>query len=235
MFNVRRSNQRGSANFGWLDSKHTFSFGNYHDETQMGFSALRVINDDEVIAGAGFDTHGHRDMEIISYVLHGEIAHKDSEGNVTRLPVGEFQLMSAGSGIRHSEFNPSANKKLHFLQIWIQPNVLGQKPGYQQKNFGEAQGLTLVISPDGEAGSLQIKQDARVHQLILPANGELSLPTDASRRYYVHQIDGSLIVKGDDRKWETLLPGDGIKIESLNSLNFSAKDEPVKALVFDLP
>jgi redox-sensitive bicupin YhaK (pirin superfamily) len=235
MFSVRRSNQRGSANFGWLHSKHTFSFGNYHDKDQMGFSALRVINDDEVIAEAGFGTHGHSDMEIISYVLQGEIAHKDSEGNVTRLPTGEFQLMSAGSGIRHSEFNPSTSKKLHFLQIWIQPNMVGQKPGYQQKDFGEAQGLTLVISPDGEAGSLQIKQDARIHQLILPVNGELSLTTKSSRRYYVHQIEGSLIVKGDDGKWETLQPGDGVKIESLSSLGFNAKDEPVKALVFDLP
>lgn len=235
MFIVRRSNQRGSANFGWLNSKHTFSFGNYHDETQMGFSALRVINDDEVIAGAGFDTHGHSDMEIISYVLEGEIAHKDSEGNVTRLPVGEFQLMSAGGGIRHSEFNPSTNKKLHFLQIWIQPNVFGQKPGYQQKAFGETKGLTLVISPDGEAGSLKIKQDTRIHQLVLPENGELSLATNSSRHYYLHQIEGSLIAKGDDGKWETLQPGDGVKIESLNSLSFNAKDEPIKAFVFDLP
>ncbi len=208
MFSVRRSNQRGSADFGWLHSKHTFSFGNYHDETQMGFSALRVINDDQVNAEAGFSTHGHSDMEIISYVLQGEIAHKDSEGNITRLPAGEFQLMSAGSGIRHSEFNPSASEKLHFLQIWIQPSVHGQKPGYQQKDFGEAQGLTLVISPDGEAGSLQIKQDARLHQLILPANAELSFATNSNRHYYVHQIDGSLIVKGDDGKEETLLPGD---------------------------
>jgi quercetin 2,3-dioxygenase len=235
MFSVRRSNQRGSADFGWLQSKHTFSFGNYHDQTQMGFSALRVINDDEVNAEAGFATHGHSDMEIISYVLQGEIAHKDSEGNITRLPAGEFQLMSAGSGIRHSEFNPSASEKLHFLQIWIQPNVLGQQPGYQQKDFGEAQGLTLVVSPYGEAGSLQIKQDARIHQLILPANAELSLATNPRRRYYLHQIDGSLMVKDADGNWETLLPGDGIKIESLNSLSFSAKGERVKALLFDLP
>jgi len=235
MMQVRRSNQRGSAAFNWLRSKHTFSFGDYYDETQMGFSALRVINDDEVIPEAGFATHGHRDMEIISYVLDGEIAHKDSEGNVTRLPPGEFQLMSAGSGIRHSEYNPSATKKLHFLQIWIQPNVIGQKPGYQQKDFGREQGLTLVVSPEGTNGSLHIKQDAKLYQLLLDTNSDTVLDTNKSRRYYVHQISGSLIVKGDDGAWETLQPGDGVKIESVTQLSFTAKDEPVKALVFDLP
>ena len=235
MIDLRRSNQRGSASFDWLRSKHTFSFGNYYDEAQMGFSALRVINDDEVIPEAGFDTHGHRDMEIISYVLDGEIAHKDSEGNIARLPVGEFQLMSAGSGIRHSEFNPSATKKLHFLQIWIQPNVYGQTPSYQQKDFGRKQGLTQVISPDGADGSLLLKQDARLYQLILDANTETKLAADKDRRYYVHLIEGSLIVKGDDGKWETLQPGDGAKLQELGDLAFTAKDAPVKALVFDLP
>ena len=235
MFSIRRSNQRGSAAFDWLRSKHTFSFGDYYDQSQMGFSALRVINDDEVIPEAGFPTHGHRDMEIISYVLDGEIAHQDSEGNVTRLPPGEFQLMSAGSGIRHSEFNPSVSKKLHFLQIWIQPNVTGQKPGYQQKDFGRAQGLTLVISPDGAGGSLHIKQDASVYQLILAPEASAQLSANSARRYYVHNIEGSLVIKGNDGTWETLQAGDGVKIESLSELSFAAKDAPVKALVFDLP
>ncbi|RYY73791.1 MAG: pirin family protein [Gammaproteobacteria bacterium] len=235
MLNVRRSNQRGSASFDWLRSKHTFSFGNYHDETQMGFSELRVINDDEVIPEGGFATHGHRDMEIISYVLSGEIAHKDSEGNITRLPPGEFQLMSAGSGIRHSEFNPSLTKKLHFLQIWIQPNVFGQKPGYQQKDFGSEKGLTLVVSPNGADGSLHIKQDAKIYQLILTPETTTQLNTDNSRRYYVHNIEGPLVVKGNDGTWETLQAGDGVKIESLSQLQFSANNEAVKALVFDLP
>jgi len=235
MFSIRRSNQRGSAAFDWLRSKHTFSFGNYHDETQMGFSELRVINDDEVVPEGGFATHGHRDMEIISYVLSGEIAHKDSEGNITRLPPGEFQLMSAGSGIRHSEFNPSLTKKLHFLQIWIQPNVLGHKPGYQQKDFGSEQGLTLVISPDGTDGSLHIKQDAKIYQLILTPDSNTQLSLDSTRRYYVHNIEGPLVVKGNDGAWETLNAGDGVKIESLSELTFSASTEPVKALVFDLP
>ena len=168
-------------------------------------------------------------------MLEGEIAHKDSEGNITRLPPGEFQLMSAGSGIRHSEYNPSATKKLKFLQIWIQPNVIGQKPGYQQKDFGREQGLTLVISPQGEAGSLHIKQDAKLYQLLLNAEATTELTIQPARRYYVHNIAGPLIIKGDDGKWETLQAGDGVKIESLQQLQFTAKDEPVKALVFDLP
>ncbi|HEY0894222.1 MAG TPA: pirin family protein [Cellvibrio sp.] len=230
MINIRRSNQRGSANFGWLKSKHTFSFGNYYDEHQMGFSALRVINDDRVAADSGFDTHGHRDMEIISYVLDGEIAHKDSAGNVATLPPGEFQLMSAGSGIRHSEFNPSQTKELHFLQIWIQPNVYGQTPGYQQKDFGSKKGLTLAVSPDGEAGSLVIKQDARLYQLLLDGNTSAELPASAKRKYYVHVINGELAIEG-----EIVKPGDGAKIENINSLVMVAQQKAVKALVFDLP
>jgi len=230
MINIRRSNQRGGADFGWLKSKHTFSFGNYYDEQQMGFSALRVINDDHVAADSGFDTHGHRDMEIISYVLDGEIAHKDSAGNVATLPPGEFQLMSAGSGIRHSEFNPSQTKGLHFLQIWIQPNVYGQTPGYQQKDFGSKKGLTLAVSPDGEAGSLTIKQDARLYQLLLDGNTSAELPVSTKRKYYVHVINGELAIDG-----EIVKPGDGAKIEDINSLVMVAQQKAVKALVFDLP
>ncbi|MDR7091466.1 pirin family protein [Cellvibrio fibrivorans] len=230
MINIRRSNQRGGADFGWLKSKHTFSFGNYYDERQMGFSALRVINDDRVAADSGFDTHGHRDMEIISYVLDGEIAHKDSAGNVATLPPGEFQLMSAGSGIRHSEFNPSQTKELHFLQIWIQPNVYGQTPGYQQKDFGNKKGLTLAVSPDGEAGSLVIKQDARLYQLLLDGNTSVELPASTKRKYYVHVINGELAIEG-----EIVKPGDGAKVEDINSLVMVAQQKAVKALVFDLP
>ena len=235
MMELRPGDQRGTGKFDWLHSKHSFSFGNYYDEAHMGFSALRVINDDQVIPEAGFATHGHRDMEIISYVLEGEIAHKDSEGNITRLPVGEFQLMSAGSGIRHSEYNPSASKKLHFLQVWIQPNVLGEKPGYQQKDFGQTQGLTLVISPDGEAGSLLVKQDARVFQLILAPGSEALLPTNPARHYYVHQVDGSLHVQEQHGDSQILQAGDGLKITNSPGLVFAASQEPVKALVFDLP
>lgn len=230
MISIRRSNERGGANFGWLDSKHTFSFGSYYDERHMGFSALRVINDDRVTPGAGFATHGHRDMEIISYVLDGEIAHKDSEGNVASLPPGEFQLMSAGSGIRHSEFNPSDTKPLHFLQIWIEPNVTGEAPGYQQKDFGNKQGLTLAVSPDGEAGSLTIKQDARLYQLLLDGNTSAELPASTKRKYYVHVINGELAIEG-----EIVKPGDGAKIEGISSLVMVAQQKAVKALVFDLP
>lgn len=230
MISIRRSNQRGAADFGWLKSQHTFSFGNYYDEQHMGFSALRVINDDHVAPDAGFQTHGHRDMEIISYVLKGEIAHKDSEGNVATLPPGEFQLMSAGSGIRHSEFNPSSTNELHFLQIWIQPNVYGQAPGYQQKDFGQNPGLTLVASPDGEDGSMLIKQDARLYQLILGAGEQVDLNASAQRNYYVHVVEGELQIENEIAK-----PGDGVKITKVENVQLLATDNKVKALVFDLP
>jgi quercetin 2,3-dioxygenase len=230
MISIRSSESRGKANFGWLDSRHTFSFGNYYDQNHMGISALRVINDDHVAAGAGFSTHGHRDMEIISYVLDGEIAHKDSEGNVETLPAGEFQLMSAGSGIYHSEFNPSQNRPLHFLQIWILPNVYGQTPGYQQKDFGQKNGMTLVVSPDGEEGSLVVKQDARLYQLLLNANAGTELQVSKSRNYYVHLISGELTSEG-----KTLRAGDGAHLSELALLQLQAGDGPVKALVFDLP
>ena len=230
MISIRRSNQRGSADFGWLKSKHTFSFGSYYDEKHMGVSALRVINDDRVAPDAGFQTHGHRDMEIISYVLKGEIAHKDSEGNVAILPPGEFQLMSAGSGIRHSEFNPSARNELHFLQIWIQPNVYGQRPGYQQKDFGQDHGLTLVASPDGKDGSMVIKQDAQLYQLILDADKDVRLPASTSRTYYVHVIEGELKIEN-----QIVKPGDGATIENVDDLQLIALNQKVRALVFDLP
>ncbi len=230
MINVRRSDARGSADFGWLQSRHTFSFGNYYDENHMGVSALRVINDDRVAPGAGFATHGHSDMEIISYVLSGEIAHKDSEGNVATLPVGEFQLMSAGSGIRHSEFNPSREQPLHFLQIWIQPHVYGEPPDYQQKNFGQARGLTLVASPDGAEGSLRLKQDARLYQLLLDAEETVSLPDARQRTYYLHLIEGELTL--DDVQ---LGAGDGVYWTQRDNPSLRAGGQPVRALVFDLP
>ncbi len=230
MITIRRSHQRGQANFGWLNSQHTFSFGSYYDAEQMGVSALRVMNDDRVAPTAGFPTHGHSDMEIISYVLDGEIAHKDSEGNIATLPAGEFQLMSAGSGIRHSEFNPSATKELHFLQIWIQPNVRGEKPGYQQKDFGRNPGLTLVASPNGETDSLLIKQDARLYQLLLDKNTNAELAVTSKRLYYVHVISGELHIEN-----ELLTAGDGATLENIDVLNLVGKEKAVSALVFDLP
>jgi len=231
MITLRHANDRGTANFGWLDSKHTFSFGHYYDPKHMGFSALRVINDDLVKPGAGFDTHGLRDMEIISYVLEGVIEHKDSEGNVQTLPAGEFQLMSAGNGIYHSEYNGSQSEDLKFLQIWIQPNTAGSKPGYQQKDFGNNTGLTAIATPDGRNGTLHIKQDATLHQLILEPGQSIELPIINDRNVYVHQVTGQLLV--DD---VLLDAGDGAKVEAQNQLNFANQSsESVTALVFDLP
>ncbi|KGK21647.1 pirin [Vibrio navarrensis] len=231
MISVRQAQERGRANFGWLDSKHTFSFGSYYDPQHMGFSALRVINDDKVIPGAGFETHGHRDMEIISYVLSGTIAHKDSEGNVQTLPAGEFQLMSAGKGIYHSEFNASKADDLRFLQIWIEPNSLGGQPGYQQKDFGREPGLTPIATPDGREGTLQIKQDATLSQLILASGESLSLAVQAGRKVYVHLVSGTLSLDST-----TLQPGDGAKVVDQTTIELrSSGSETVTALVFDLP
>ncbi|MCP8687278.1 pirin family protein [Marinobacterium sedimentorum] len=230
MITVRSSEARGRGNHGWLDSRHSFSFADYYDPKHMGFSALRVINEDKVTPGSGFGTHGHKDMEIISYVLDGVIAHKDSEGNVQQLPAGEFQLMSAGSGIRHSEYNASESNGLRFLQIWIQPDQFGGKPGYQQKNFGRRNGLTLVISPDGEAGSLTLRQDARLYQLLLDSEQTLTQALRPGRRQYVHLIKGSLTIGNTPLK-----AGDGASIEGLAQLSLQAGKAPVEALLFDLP
>lgn len=163
MIEIRRSDERGPADHGWLQSRHTFSFANYYDPKHMGVSALRVINDDKVAPGMGFSTHSHEDMEIISYVKKGTIEHKDSMDNVEKLPVGEFQLMSAGTGVTHSEYNPSSEESLEFLQIWIEPNVKGIEPGYQQKQFDKKEGLQLIISPDARDGSFLIHQDASLY------------------------------------------------------------------------
>lgn len=230
MITLRKANDRGRANFGWLDSKHTFSFGSYYDPRHMGFSKLRVINDDVVAGGKGFDTHGHRDMEIISYVLEGSIEHQDSAGNVQVLPAGEFQLMSAGKGIFHSEYNARKNKPLRFLQIWIEPNVFGQKPSYQQKAFGKAEGLTTVITPTGENGTLQIKQQAKLHQLILAPGDELTFEPD-SAKVYIHQVEGKLHVNNVQ-----LTSGDGAKINGESALLLTnSGSKQVTALVFELP
>ncbi|WP_350432283.1 pirin family protein [Shewanella sp. H8] len=231
MITLRPASERGTANFGWLDSKHSFSFGSYYDPEHMGFSALRVINDDSVDPGAGFATHGHRDMEIISYVLEGSIAHKDSEGNVEVLPAGEFQLMSAGSGITHSEYNASATEPLKFLQIWIQPNTLGNTPRYQQKNFGQTVGLTTIATPTGENGTLKIKQNSTLSQLILAPHSEFIYTVEATRKVYVHQVAGELVVDT-----EILAAGDGVKITDAQTITLKNKqDDQSTALIFDLP
>lgn len=231
MISIRESNSRGQANFGWLDSRHTFSFGQYYDPQQMGVSALRVINDDKVAPSAGFSTHGHSNMEIISLVTQGEMIHKDSEGNLQHLPAGEFQLMSAGAGIMHSEYNASDKEPLHFLQIWVQPNEQGGPPGYQQKRFESSSPVTLVISPDGRDGTLTIKQDAFISDVKLLAGDSIKVPADTARHYYLHIIIGSVDIDG-----QTLNAGDGAKFEGLSSLNLKQQGEvTVKAILFDLP
>ncbi len=229
MFELRQASARGHANFGWLNSYHSFSFGRYYDPAQMGFSALRVINDDTVAPGAGFDTHGHQDMEILSLVLQGNIAHKDSAGNTEVLPAGEYQLMSAGRGIYHSEFNASNTEPLKFLQIWLQPNQFGGAPGYQQKAFGEIPGLTLILSPDGRDGSLTLRQDALLYQLMLASGETEHVSIRPGRKMYLHLISGELTVLG-----QRLQAGDGIKIADETMLALTAQGT-VKALLFDLP
>ncbi|WP_440905678.1 pirin family protein [Catenovulum sp. SX2] len=231
MISVRKSSERGRASFGWLDSRHTFSFGHYYDPKHMGFSALRVINDDVVKPAAGFDTHGHKDMEIISYVLQGSIQHKDSAGNVQTLPAGEFQLMSAGKGILHSEYNASNTDDLRFLQIWIEPNTFGNKPGYQQKDFGQQLGLTTIVTPDGASGTLRIKQDAKLHQLILPASETYKFSSTIGTKQYIHLVQGSVRLQDTN-----LAAGDGAKVTGESTLHFSnSSDTDVTALIFELP
>lgn len=234
MLQRRTADARGAADFGWLKSRHTFSFGRYYDPMHMGFRALRVINDDWVAPGAGFDTHGHRDMEIISLVLQGQIAHKDSTGQAEILPAGEYQLMSAGRGISHSEFNPDPAHPLRFLQIWIEPNVTGQAPSYQQKRFEMQAPLTLIASPDGSDGSLLLKQDARLYQLNLPAQSQWTQAIDEQRFVYVHVIEGSLKVQqGEHEPWLQLHAGDGLKVSQQQALTLQS-DNAVQALWFDL-
>ncbi|MBC3764856.1 pirin family protein [Neptunicella marina] len=231
MIEIRPANERGKANFGWLDSKHTFSFGSYYDPKHMGYSALRVINDDTVLPSQGFGTHGHKDMEIISFVTQGVIEHKDSMGNVQTLPKGEFQLMSAGKGVTHSEYNASSTDVLKFLQIWIEPDSTGGTPGYQQKDFGQQQGLTTVITPTGENGTLKIKQQATVSQLYLNAGTQQAVSNADNRKLYIHIVDGQLQLEG-----HTLTNGDGVKIADMSQLDLiNNSEQSLVALVFDLP
>jgi redox-sensitive bicupin YhaK (pirin superfamily) len=232
MLKVRKSEDRGVANFGWLDSKHTFSFGHYQDPAHMGVGPLRVINEDRVSAGRGFDSHGHRDMEIISYVLDGALEHKDSMGNGSVLRHGDVQRMSAGQGVVHSEFNHSKTEPVHFLQIWIQPNQVGAPAGYEEKHFDTASKkgqLRVVASPDGREGSVSIRQDASIYAAILGADDDLSFPLQPGRIGYVHVALGSLSVNG-----VALKAGDAVRIddEAQVSLN-GALDAEV--LLFDLP
>jgi quercetin 2,3-dioxygenase len=232
MNNIRRSEERGFADHGWLKSFHTFSFADYFDPQHVEFGPLRVINEDRVQAGAGFGTHGHRDMEIISYVLSGELAHKDSMGNGSTIKPGDVQRMSAGTGVQHSEFNPSPNEAVHFLQIWIQPSKRGIQPSYEEKRFtaDEKRGkLRLIVSPDAADGSLLIHQDAKVYAGLFTAAEQADLTVKNGRRIYVHVARGVISANG-----QRLQTGDALKITDPATLHLNGGDE-AEVLVFDLP
>ena len=232
MLQIRKSEARGAANHGWLDSKHSFSFGHYHDPEHVGFGPLLVINEDRVQGSQGFGTHGHRDMEIISYVLSGALEHKDSMGTGSVLHYGDVQRMSAGTGVRHSEFNHNADEKVHFLQIWIQPNQVGIPPSYEEKNFtveSKLGNLRLIASNDGREGSVLIHQDASIFASILRSGDALKHELAAGRIAYVHVIRGDVTVNGTALKC-----GDALKITAENLVTLGdAVDAEV--LVFDLP
>lgn len=228
MITIRRAHERGHANHGWLDSHHTFSFADYYDPQHMGVSALRVINDDRVLPGSGFDTHPHRNMEIISYVLEGAIEHKDTMGFHTQLKAGEVQVMSAGTGIYHSEFNATRDEPLHFLQIWIKPATAGIAPSYDQKDFSAVDGIKLIVSPDGRDGSLKIHQDACLYKVLLKQETSRT-PLAAGRTYYLHVACGGLEFNG-----QRLAAGDGAAITDEEFLDLVVQDH-AEALLFDLP
>jgi quercetin 2,3-dioxygenase len=232
MLEVRKSGERGSASFGWLRSQHSFSFGRYYDPLHMGFGPLRVINEDRVQPGRGFDSHGHRDMEIISYVLDGALEHKDSMGNGSVLRYGDVQRMSAGTGVVHSEYNHSSEQPVHFLQIWVQPSGPGGAPGYEEKHFDTAskQGrLRLVVSPDGREDSVRLQQDAFIYATLLNGADAVEHPLRTGRLAYVHVVRGAVTVNGT-----TLATGDALKLTDETAVTLSQADD-AEVLVFDLP
>jgi len=231
MLTIRKSADRGYADHGWLKSFHSFSFAGYYDPKHMGWGNLRVINEDRITPGAGFGTHGHRDMEIISYVMAGELAHKDSMGNVKGIPPGDVQRMSAGTGVQHSEFNHAPDATTHFLQIWIEPNVTGIAPGYEQKTFAAAEkqgALKLVASPDGADGSVLIHADARMYSGLFDGEQMASLTLAPNRKGYVQLVKGEVAVNGTE-----LAAGDAALLDGESQLTLThGKDAEV--LVFDL-
>ncbi|MDP4074695.1 pirin family protein [Acidovorax sp. A1169] len=231
MLTVRKSQDRGYADHGWLYSYHSFSFAGYHDPEHMGFGNLRVINEDRIAAGMGFGTHGHRDMEIISYVLSGELAHKDSMGNIKGIPPGDVQRMSAGTGVQHSEFNHAQGQTTHFLQIWLLPDVQGIAPGYEQKAFTDAEKrgtLRRVASPDGAEGSVTVHADATIYAGLFDGGESATLALDPARKTYVHLVRGALQVNG-----QALSAGDAALIEKETALAL-AEGRDAEVLVFDL-
>ena len=231
MLTLRKSQDRGHADHGWLKSFHSFSFAGYYDPAHMGFGNLRVINEDRIAPGTGFGTHGHKDMEIISYVLSGNLAHKDSMGNVKGIPPGDVQRMSAGRGVQHSEFNHAEGEQTHFLQIWIEPNVTGIVPGYEQKTFTESEKrgtLRLVASPDGAQGSVTVHADARLYAGLLDGAESTALKLDPERKTYVHLVQGELEVNG-----QKLAGGDAALLQGESALTLGA-GHAAEVLVFDL-
>lgn len=233
MISIRSADERGSTRLDWLDSRHSFSFGEYHDPQHMGFGPLRVINEDRVQPGAGFATHGHRDMEIVSYVLEGALEHKDSLGTGSVIRPGDVQRMTAGTGIRHSEFNPSRVETVHFLQIWLVPRESGLPPGYEQKNFAddEKRGrLRLVASGDGRDGSVLIHQDAEIYAALLDRGAEAAYALPPDRRAWLQVIRGELDVAG-----RRLRAGDGAGIEDESGIRVAAVADNAEFLLFDLP
>lgn len=231
MMQIRRSQDRGHADHGWLQSQHSFSFAEYYDPRYMGWGNLRVINEDRIAPGTGFGTHGHRDMEIISYVLEGNLAHKDSMGNVKGIPPGDVQRMSAGRGVTHSEFNHAPNQTTHFLQIWIEPNVNGIPPSYEQKTFTDADKrgrLRLVASPDGAQGSVKIHADAALYAGLLDGDESVDMPLNPVRKAYVHVVRGRLQVNG-----QALGAGDAALMSGEPSLRIDGAHN-AEVLVFDL-
>ena len=231
MQTLRKAQDRGYADHGWLKSYHSFSFADYYDPAHMGFGNLRVINEDRVAPGTGFGKHSHRDMEIISYVMAGNLAHKDSMGNVRGIPPGDVQRMSAGSGVQHSEFNHAPNETTHFLQIWIEPSVKGIAPCYEQKTFAQAEkrgALRLVASPDGAQGSVTIHADAALYAALIDGSERASLALDPARKAYVFLVRGEVEVNG-----QKLSAGDAALLESESQITLSAGRD-AEVLVFDL-
>jgi quercetin 2,3-dioxygenase len=232
MLEIRKGNERGYADHGWLQSYHSFTFASYYDPRHMGFGPLRVINEDRVSPGRGFGTHGHRDMEIISYVLAGTLAHQDTLGNGSSLHYGDVQCMSAGRGVMHSEFNRSGSEPLHFLQIWIEPNVAGIAPNYEEAHFDAASKhgkLCTIASPDGRDGSMRIHQDAVVYATILGTGARIAHALAPGRLAYVHVVRGKVAVNG-----LSLVGGDALKIADLERVSLEDGDD-AEVLVFDLP
>ncbi len=229
---IRRSQERGLADHGWLKSFHTFSFADYQDPRHMGFGPLRVINEDRVRPGQGFGTHGHRDMEIISYVLEGGLAHQDSMGNGSVIRPGDVQRMSAGTGVRHSEYNASDRDPVHFLQIWIEPDEQGVKPSYEEKHFDAASKrgrLRLIASRDGREGSVRIHQDANLYASLVDGDEAVKLEPAAGRRIYVHLVRGAAEVNG-----QPLQAGDAVQLSGGDNKVRIEKGRNAEVLVFDL-